>query len=71
MLMPLSWAAGCALGDNYDKAVRLLLTLRDKYHLEHDLLHRMIHFDWREFEGVEFDGWEVFLKERGLYVPIF
>lgn len=71
MLMPLSWASGCAIGENYDRATRMLHMLKDRYHLEHDLLHRLIDFDWRTFEGVEFDGWELFLKERGMYVPIF
>ena len=71
MLMPLTWAAGCALGESSEKAVRLLLLLDDRYHLEPDLLQRFMTFDWREFEGVEFDGWEVFLKERLLYVPMF
>ena len=69
--MPLTWAAACAVGDNKGKAATLLGLLGEKYHLEHVLLDRIVKFDWKCFDGVSFEDWEGFLRERDLFVPLF
>lgn len=72
LLLSLTWAAACAAGkNNVDRANRLLGLLRGKYHLEHVLLDRIIGFDWKLFDGVAFEDWEKFLRDKDLYVPIF
>lgn len=69
--MPLSWAAGCALGPNVERSTQLLATLGERYHLDPKLMDTLAHFDWREFEGISFEDWDGYLKTSGLYVPLF
>ena len=98
-LLPCSWAASFAsTPESRLRSTRILSLLKPGYHLDHDLMTRMIRTLWTKFdmesgqffvnvgpasgkslmmgkeEGgqlMDYEAWEKFMKEEGLYVPIF
>ena len=71
LLLPLTWAAACASGSRAKTVDTLLARLQENYHLEHGLMDRLVHFPWRDFEGISYDQWDDFLKQKQVWVPLF
>jgi hypothetical protein len=72
LLLPLSWADGVAFEPTLkSRAKSTLRSLKRHYHLNQELLERIINIDWATLNDIGLGDWEAFLRKHGYYVPCF
>ena len=71
LLLPLTWAEGCATVKYRDPILKLLQKLGSNYHMDRPSLLRIIGVDWADLGAIFPAQWETYARREGLYFPVY